>query len=132
MNVLKGKISSLKTSGRLTIVTLDVSGILMKSIIIENPDTVSYLKQNNPIQVMFKETEVAIGKGAEIAISMENRIQGIITEIVKGELLCSLILDTKVGNIKATITVESALRLQLQVGKIVTALVKTTEIMLSE
>ncbi len=132
MNVLKGKISSLKTSGRLTIVTLDVSGILLKSIIIENPDTVSYLKKNNPIQVMFKETEVVIGKDADIAISMENRIPGTITEIIKGALLCSLSLNTKAGKIKATLTSESASKLQLQLGEFVTAMVKTTEIMLSE
>jgi molybdate transport system regulatory protein len=132
MNVLNGKISSLQTSDRLTIVTLDVSGILLKSIIIENPDTVSYLKQDNPIQVMFKETEVVIGKGAEIAVSMENRIPGKITEMTNGELLCNLILETNAGKIKATLTSESVSKLKLYLDENVTALVKTTEIMLSE
>lgn len=132
MNVLNGKISSLETSGRLTIVTLDISGIFLKSIIIENPETVSYLKLGNPLQVMFKETEVIIGIGDEIAVSLENRIPGRVIEIKKGELLSNLTLETKAGKIKATLTSESVLKLKLQLDEDVTALVKTTEIMLSE
>ncbi len=132
MNVLKGNIISLKTSGRLTIVTLDLNHVMMQSIIIENTDTVSYLKEGNPIKVMFKETEVVIGKGNEIPVSMENQIQGKITEIVKGELLCSMSMDTKAGEIKATLTSESASKLRLKKDETVTAMIKTTEIMLSE
>ncbi|MBE0650750.1 MAG: TOBE domain-containing protein [Bacteroidales bacterium] len=132
MNILKGNINSLNTSGRLTIVTLDVSGFSLKSIIIENPETVTYLRIGNPIQVMFKETEVVVGKGSDIAVSLDNRIDGVITEITKGVLLSSLIIDTKAGKIKATLTSESVTKLDLQPGEPVTALVKTTEIMLSE
>lgn len=132
MNILKGKIKALNTAGRLTVVTLDVNGILLKSIIIENPETVSYLKLDNPIRVMFKETEVVIGKGQEIPVSMENQIRSTIVEMTKGKLLCSLVLDTEAGKLKATITSESAARLMLRVGETVMALIKTTEIMLSE
>lgn len=132
MNILKGKIKALNTAGRLTVVTLDVNGILLKSIIIENPETVSYLKLDNPIRVMFKETEVVIGKGQEIPVSMENQIRSTIVEMTKGKLLCSLVLDTEAGKLKATITSESADRLMLRVGETVMALIKTTEIMLSE
>lgn len=132
MNILKGKIDALKTEGRLTIVTLDVNGTLLRSIIIENPDTVSYLKIGNPIQVIFKETEIVIAKGQSIPVSIENQIAGTITGMTNGELLCSLILKTEVGELKATLTSESASRLKLQVGELVTVMVKTTEIMLSE
>lgn len=132
MNILKGNINSLNTSGRLTIVTVDVSGFSIKSIIIENPETVNYLRIGNPIQVMFKETEVVVGKGSDIAVSLDNRIDGVITEITKGVLLSSLSIDTKAGKIKATLTSESITKLDLQLGEQVTALVKTTEIMLSE
>lgn len=132
MNVLQGNIISMKTSGRLTIVTLDLNHVLIQSIIIENTDTVSYLKEGNPIKVMFKETEVVIGKGNEIPVSMENQIQGKITALEKGELLCSISLDTKAGPIKATLTSESASRLKLKIDETVTAMIKTTEIMLSE
>lgn len=131
MNILKGKITALNTSGRLTIVTLDVHGILLKSIIIENPDTVSYLEPGHPIRAMFKETEVVIGKGPKINVTMKNRIPGIIAEMTRGELLCSLVLDTEAGKLKATLTSESVSELRLQVGETVTAMVKTTEIILS-
>ena len=132
MNTLKGNITDLDTHGRLTIVTLDVKGLLLKSIIIENPDTVTYLKRGTQIQAMFKETEVVIGKGRDLPVSMDNRIVGIVTEIIKGVLLTGLSLETAAGKIKATLTSESVSRLQIQVGETVTAFVKTTEIMLSE
>lgn len=132
MNVLKGNIISMKTSGRLTIVTLDLNHVQMQSIIIENKDTVSYLKEGNPVKVMFKETEVVIGKGNELPVSMENQIPGSITEILKGALLCSINLDTEAGKIKATLTAESVSKLHLKKGESVTAMIKTTEIMLSE
>jgi molybdate transport system regulatory protein len=132
MNVLRGNISSMKTSGRLTIVSVDLNDVVIKSIIIENPDTVSYLKAGNPIKAMFKETEVVLGRGYEIPVSMENQIEGKITKIVKGELLCDIDLDTKVGKITATLMSESVSKLKFKENETVTAMVKTTEIMLSE
>lgn len=132
MNILKGKISSMKTSGRLTIVSVDLNDVVIKSIIIENPDTVSYLKAGNPIKAMFKETEVVLGRGNEISVSMENQIEGKITKIVKGELLCDIDLDTKVGKMTATLLSESVSKLKFKENETVTAMVKTTEIMLSE
>ena len=132
MNILKGNISSIQTSGRLTIVAVTLNNVVIKSIIIENPDTVSYLKTGKPIQAMFKETEVVLGKGKDIPVSMENQIEGTITEITEGKLLSSISLDTQSGKITATLTSESVSKLQLKKGETVTAMIKTTEIMLSE
>ncbi len=132
MNVLKGNITSMQTSGRLTIVAVNLNDVVIKSIIIENPETVSYLKAGNSIKAIFKETEVVLGRGNEIPISMENQIEGTITKVIEGELLCNIGLDTKAGKITATLTSESVSKLQLKEGETVKAMIKTTEIMLSE
>ncbi len=132
MNTLKGNIKTLNTQGRLTIVTVNVSGIPLNSIIIENPDTVSYLLPGHPVQVMFKETEVVIGKGKDLPLSLDNRLEGKILEVNQGVLLSSVSMETQAGVIKATLTTEAVSRLLLQAGDTVSAFVKTTEIMLSE
>ncbi|HEY8661558.1 MAG TPA: TOBE domain-containing protein [Hanamia sp.] len=132
MNTLKGEIISIKVNGNLSLVTINVSDIIFKTIVIENPDTASYLKTGNKINVIFKETEVVIGKGLEHFVSLQNRLTGNIIEIENGALLSKLTIDTPVGNIVAIITLDAVVQLKLQVGEIITAMIKTNEIMLSE
>jgi molybdate transport system regulatory protein len=132
MNIFKGAITSIRVSGSLSLAEINVSGILFKSIIIETPDTASWLKEGNEINVIFKETEVVIGKGPEHNVSMQNRIPGEILEIEKGALLSKLTISAAVGKIVAIITSSAVHQLQLQVGETVTAMIKTNEIMLSQ
>jgi molybdopterin-binding protein len=132
MNSLKGKITSLKTNGSLSLVTILVEDVFFNTIVIETPDTASYLKTGNSIKVIFKETEVVIGKGISHTISIQNKVIGEILELKKGELLSKLIINTTVGQLIAVITTDSLYQLQLEVGEKITAMIKTTEIMLSE
>lgn len=132
MNILKGEITSIKTNGSLSQVTILIKDVFFTTIVIETSSTASYLRLGNPIKVIFKETEVVIGKKTTDAISIQNRTIGEILEIEKGELLSKLILDTTVGRLIAIITSDALEQLQLQAGKKVTAMIKTTEIMLSE
>ena len=105
MNTLKGEIRSIKVSGNLSLVTINVSDIVFKTIVIETPRTASYLKTGNNINVIFKETEVVIGKGLEHFVSLQNKLHGNILEIENGKLLSKLIIETPVGNIVAIITI---------------------------
>ncbi|MGH2563179.1 MAG: TOBE domain-containing protein [Ginsengibacter sp.] len=132
MNIFKGTITSIKVSGGLSLVEINVNGIFLKSIIIETPDTASWLKEENEINVIFKETEVVIGKGLEHNVSMQNKIRGEIFEIEKGELLSKLTIAAAIGEIVAIITSNAVHQLQLQVGETITAMIKTNEIMLSQ
>src|SRR5665647_1430963 len=94
MNTLKGEIISIKVNGNLSLVTINVSDIIFKTIVIETPGTASYLKTGNKINVIFKETEVVIGKGLEHFVSLQNRLTGNIIGIENGALLSKLTIDT--------------------------------------
>jgi len=132
MNNLKGEISSIKSNGSLSLVEIKVGDIIFKTIVIDTPNTASYLKLGNKVNVIFKETEVIIGIGAEYKISIQNKIVGEIFKIEKGKLLSKLVINTTIGKIVSIITTNSVAQLQLQVGKKITAMIKTNEIMLSK
>ncbi|WP_103068843.1 TOBE domain-containing protein [Aquimarina sediminis] len=132
MNILKGKIKTIKSSGSLSLVTIDIQGIFFSTIILETPSTASYLIPENQIKVIFKETEVIIGKDIEHAISIQNKIAGKILEIKKGDLLSKLTIETRIGRLIAVITSDILYQLQLEINENIIAMVKTTEIMLSE
>jgi len=132
MNNLKGHIKDIKVDGSLSIVTVNVNDIILKTILIETPDTANYLNIGNPINVIFKETEVVIGKGEALNISMQNKLNGIIHNIEQGILLSKLSIKTLAGNVNAIITTDAVLQLNIKVQDDVIALIKTNEIMLSE
>lgn len=132
MNTLKGKIASIKTTQSLSLVTIQIEDVFFNTIVIETPDTAVYLKTGGSITILFKETEVIIGKGSEHHISIQNKVMGTILKIEKGELLSKLIISTKIGEITAILTLDATIHLQLKVNEKITVMIKTTEIMLSQ
>lgn len=132
MNILKGKIAAIKTKGSLSLVKINVNDIFLNTIIIETPKTASYLKKGTPINVVFKETEVVIGKGTTKNLSLQNKVLGTILEIEKGDFLSKITIDSEVGKIVVIITTGAVKELQLNLNDKVTAMMQTTEIMLSE
>ncbi len=132
MNVLNGEIESLTSKDQLTLVGIKVGQARLSAIVIDTPETAPYLKIGNPINVIFKETEVIIGKGVTHQISLQNRLVGKVKTIESGELLSKLELDTTAGKITSVITTNAVNELQLQEGTEITAMIKTNEIMLSE
>ena len=132
MNRLKGEISSITTEGNLSLVTITCGEITLKSVIIEKPGTVPYLKTGHPVNILFKETEVVIGKNTELPISLQNRIPCKIDRIESGKLLSKIVLKTSTDEIVAIITSNAVEQLALEPGLPVLAMIKTNEIMLSE
>ena len=133
MNKLKGDIVDMKVSGNLTLVSAKVTEeILLKAIVIENPDSASYLKNGTSINLLFKETEVIIGTGDNHSISLQNRIPGKIVKVEKGALLSELKIETPAGDVTSVISSNSVERLNLQPGSEVTAMIKLNEVMISE
>ena len=108
-----------------------MSNVIITSIVIETPKTARYLKVGVPIKVMFKETEVIIGKISK-DISLQNRIPVKVVKIKKGQLLSQVDLQFGKLTISSIITSNAVEQLQLAVGTDVIAMIKTNEIMLSE
>lgn len=132
MNILKGKIEYITVNKNLSLVNINVNGQLLSAIVIDNPETVPYLKPGNSIKIIFKETEVIIGKGKTDSISLQNKFTGTVESVETGELLSKLTLNTTVGKIISIITTNAVNQLVLKKGSEVTAMVKTNEIMLTE
>lgn len=132
MNTIVGVIEEIKTRGSLSLVTISAEEIQLTAIVIDTPETTTYLKIGGPIKAIFKETEVIIAKGDSLEISLQNRIAGTVTKIESGELLSKIVMQTDVGIITSIITTKAVEQLTLTEGSSVTALIKTNEIMLSE
>ena len=131
MNSLKGIITNIEVSGKMSLVSIAVGKLNFKSIVIETPESVDYLTEGGNILVLFKETEVIIGKGEDLPISLRNKMAGTITSLKSGALLARLIIKTSEGEIVSVITANAVKSLDLKEGSAVVAMVKTNEILLS-
>jgi molybdate transport system regulatory protein len=131
MNSLKGIIKQIDVNGNLSLVSLEVGECSFKSIVIETPETAEYLYVGNAVDVLFKETEVIIGKGDNIQISLRNRMKATITSLDKGKLLARLTMQTNAGEVISIITSNAVEQLGLALNSEVWAMVKTNEIMLA-
>tara|TARA_R110000765_G_scaffold243995_1_gene346341 strand:+ start:29 stop:427 length:399 start_codon:yes stop_codon:yes gene_type:complete len=132
MNILTGKITNLEVNGSLSLVSCLVNDLLFKAIVIETPETAAYLKKENSIKLLFKETEVIMATGDTSNISLQNKITGTVISIEKGKLLSQIVINSAVGTITSVITSGAVEQLNIQVGNQVTAMIKTNEILLSE
>ena len=111
-------------------VDVDVQGDVYSSIILETPATASYLKEAAQITLLFKETEVSIGKNLSGLISLRNRFKGIIKRIEESKILTKVFISYKNFEIISIISARSAQRLELQAGDEIEWLVKTNEVSL--
>ncbi|UII74871.1 TOBE domain-containing protein [Flagellimonas sp. HMM57] len=133
MNSLAGHITDIKVHGSLSLVTIGLpKKVTIQSIVIETPETASYLQMGKPVKILFKETEVVLGSNENHLISLQNRIQGIIMEIERGELLTKVTINSLAGKLTAIIGTDSSNQLGLKKEDEVIAMVKLNEIMLSE
>ena len=132
MNILKGNIESIAVNGDLSIVRVNVAGSLFSSIVIDTPETASFLKVKNEVKIIFKETEVIIGVGDMSGISLRNKMPGTVKSIDADTLLSTLTLETPMGDITSIITSNAVEQLKIKPGMEVTAMVKTNELILSK
>lgn len=131
MNRLQGIIDKVETNGRFSLVSVRVNRFMLKSIIIETPETVPFLRQGNRVKVMFKETEVAISREEAPRISLQNRLPCRLRQLEKGHLLARLVLDFEGEELGSVITTNAVRELELKENDPVTALIKTNEIILA-
>jgi molybdopterin-binding protein len=132
MNQLNGIITSIETDGNISLVGILAEGTEFFSLVIDTPQTASYLKQGNTIVLIFKETEMSIAKHLTGGISLRNRFPAIIRTIEPGKIVSKIALDFKGQLLYSIITTQSVHRLHLQIGDHVEGLVKTNEISIME
>ena len=62
-------------------------------------------------------------------VSARNRLQGTVKEVVKGTVMAKVVIDYKGAELVSAITMDAVNDLGLKAGDAVTALVKSTEVM---
>src|SRR5580698_4432634 len=100
----------------MSMVDIDVDGDVFSSIVLETPASAPYLKQGTTITLLFKETEVSIGKNLSGMISLRNRFKGTIDRIEKSDILTKVFLKYKADEIISIISTRSAQKLRLTDG----------------
>lgn len=131
MNKYQGAIIRVESDGALSIVHVDVKGQHFSAIIIDTPDSKPYLKERSPVNVIFKETEVVLGKEVQGHISLRNKINGKVAKLENGTLLTKVTIQSAIGDVASIITTNAVKAMSLVVGSEVQAMVKTNEVMLS-
>jgi len=132
MNKLKGVVTQIQSSGALLLVDADVEGHKFTAFMIESNPRHEWLKEGNPIHLVFKETEVSLAKELSGRISLRNRMECKVLTIDRGELLSTIKLQFKHYTLVSAITTRSTDMLELREGDEIEALVKANEISLMQ
>lgn len=132
MNSFQGHISSITTEGSLSLVGVTVSDTLLQALVIETPESASYLQVGTPITALFKESEVSLGKGIDLPVGILNALPGIVQSITQETLLSELFITTAIGVVCVVVTTIVVDQLQLVPKDNVTVFIKCTDLILSE
>jgi molybdate transport system regulatory protein len=131
MNTLNGNITAIQSHEGISLVKVESNDTIFTSIVLDTPETASYLKTGHSVKIIFKETEVIISKDSSPNISLQNRLDCTIESIKKGVLLSQINLNFGETIIESIITTNACEQLQLEKNDTVIALIKTNEISLS-
>ena len=133
MNRFEGTIEKIESHGHLSLVTVALpGGQSVRSIVIETPETASYLQEGYAISAVFKETEVILCNLETPQISIQNKFPMEVVDVEEGRLLSRILLRSEVGELASIVPSETLTALGLRPGNKVFALVKTNEVMLSD
>ncbi len=133
MNRFEGTIEKVESHGHLSLVTVAIpGGLSVRSIVIETPDTATYLREGHAIAVVFKETEVILCSSETQQISIRNKFPMEVVGVEEGRLLSRILLRSEAGELASVVPSETLSALGLHPGSKVFALVKTNEVMLSD
>ena len=131
MNRIRGTVKEIVSEKSLSLVRVERDGVLFTSVVIGDAESIPALKIGAPISLLFKESEVVIATGSTDHISLRNRIPGQISHLELGNLLATITIDTSLGPVTSIITRNAVNNLGLEIGRNVTAMIKTNEMMLS-
>ncbi|UUW08622.1 TOBE domain-containing protein [Flavobacterium plurextorum] len=131
MNILNGTISQIQSHEGISLVRVQSNDVTFSTIVLDTPETSDYLKLQNPVKIIFKETEVVISKDLNPNISTQNKLLCRIESIRKGVILSQINLVYEQQVIKSIITRNACEELNLKENDTVLALIKTNEVSLS-
>lgn len=129
MNKISATVVSIQNVQNLTQVTFATATGELKMMGLELPQNI---EQNTAVMLTCKATNITIAKASDSMLSFSNQLPVTIQAIEMGELLCSLELAYEEALLESIITADSAKRMQLKVGDTVTALIKSSDLSITE
>ncbi|MCF6153802.1 MAG: hypothetical protein E3K36_00815 [Candidatus Brocadia sp.] len=91
-----------------------------------------HLSVGDAISVLIKGTDIMLAKSFSGMLSARNRARGVIRQIIQGDVLSKIFVESQGDMLHAIITNTSLKEMNLQEGNEVTAIVKSTELILSK
>lgn len=130
MNSLNGIIVAIESNRHMSLVDVAVGQDIFSATLLETPETAEYLRINQDVTLLFKETEVALAKNLSGTISLRNRINVKVQHIERGDILSAVTLDYEGKRLISVITSRAVERLDINIGDTLEALIKANEIAL--
>lgn len=132
MNQLKGMIIDVNASDAISLIGVDVEGDRFSALVLEGKLSAQPYEINQRVTMLFKETEVGIGKNLSGMMSLRNRFKGTITSVDQGAILTKVTIAYKTFCIQSIIATQSALHMELKVHDAIEWLVKSNEVTLMQ
>ncbi|MDR3480750.1 MAG: TOBE domain-containing protein [Burkholderiaceae bacterium] len=127
MNRLPGRIAAVEVCGSVALVDVQVGLRSYAATVLGDGDAVAGWQVGAKVALLFKETEVALAKNLSGAISLRNRLKGVVTAIEYGQVLSKIVFEVDGRSIASVITTRSCKALQLALGDEIEGLVKANE-----
>ncbi|MHC4267782.1 MAG: TOBE domain-containing protein [Planctomycetota bacterium] len=89
-----------------------------------------HLSEGDPITVLIKGTDVMLAKSFSGMISARNRVVGTVKRIIHGDVVSKVFVESQEEMLHAIITNTSLKEMDISEGNEVTAIVKSTELIL--
>ena len=122
-------IKKIQSIDHLNIVEFDFCGLTLKMMSLDLNDDVKIGKK---VKLSVKPSNISIAKNLIGEISLSNQIVATIQSLENGQLLTSVILKINDTILESIITVDSSKRMNLQIGEVVTILIKASNLSIEE
>lgn len=129
MSQLVATIKKINSVDNLNIVEFDFNGLTLKMMSLDLNDDVKIGKK---VELSVKPSNISIAKNLIGEISLSNQIVATIQSLENGQLLTSVILKINDTILESIITVDSSKRMNLQIGEVVTILIKASNLSIGE
>lgn len=91
-----------------------------------------HLSAGDSICVIIKGTDIMLAKSISGILSARNRTRGLVKQIIRGDVLSKVLIESQGDVIHAIITNASLDEMKINSGDEITAIVKSTELILSK
>lgn len=122
-------IKKIQSIDNLNIVEFEFDGLTLKMMSLDLNDDVKIGKK---VKLSVKPSNISIAKNLTGEISLSNKIVATIQSLENGQLLTSVILKINDTILESIITVDSSKRMNLQIGEVVTILIKASNLSIEE